>query len=73
MSRATPVREDPRKTTGWAIHDFTLSVATLNAMARHNPHVAFPASGDARRRPLGILSDTERQQLLNAKTKVGTK
>lgn len=44
--------EDARKTTGWAIHDFTLSVATLNAMARNNPHVAFPASGDAKRRPV---------------------
>jgi hypothetical protein len=71
MSRGTA--EDPRKTTGWAATDMTLSARTLTAMARNNGHVAFPVSGDAKPRPTWmILGHTERQALLNH-AKAGTK
>lgn len=66
MSHGQP---DPRKTTGWAAADMTLSAATLTAMAR-NPHVAFPVSGDAKPRPAWmVLGLDERRALLNSPRK----
>jgi hypothetical protein len=63
VTRGTP---EPRKITGWAKEDILLPVGTLNAVARDNPHAAFPVSGDAKRRPAWILlNHTEAQRLLN--------
>lgn len=65
MTTATRTAPDPRKITGWAAADITLSPATLQAMAR-NPHAAFPVSGDAKPRPAWlVLGMDERRALLN--------
>lgn len=64
MNREAP---EPRKVTGWAAADISLSAATLTAVARNNPHAGFPVSGDARPRPLWlVLGYADRQALLNA-------
>lgn len=65
MTTETRTAPDPRKITGWAAADMTLSTGTLQAMAR-NPHVAFPVSGDAKPRPAWmVLGMAERRDLLN--------
>ncbi|MET4094601.1 hypothetical protein [Arthrobacter sp. UYCu712] len=70
MSRGAP---EPRKVTGWAAADMKISPHTMNAVARNNPHAAFPVSGDAKPRPSWmVLGHTARQALLNA-PKAGTK
>lgn len=71
MSRDIP---EPRKVTGWAKEDILLSVATLTAVVRNNPHAGFPISGDAKRRPAWlVLNHGERIRLLNESAKAGTK
>lgn len=69
----TSTAADPRRITGWAAADMTLSPRTLNAMAA-NPHYAAPVSGDAKPRPAWlVLNHSERIDLINKARKAGIK